>query len=639
MESLPLILSLAMMVDAQSSAVSPPGLFARENLVAWCIVPFDAKRRTPEARVEMLKRLGFKKYAYDWRNEHLPTFEREIVALNKNGIELTAVWFPASLNADAKTILSALNKHNVKTQLWVTMGGGGAAKSADEQRRKVAEHARSIRLIANAAAEIGCTVALYNHGSWFGEPENQIEIIEALKLSNVGIVYNFHHGHNHLDRFPALLKKMQPYLVALNLNGMVKNGDAIGRKILPLGQGDLDLGLLKTIAASGYRGPIGILGHTNDDAEERLKDNLNGLDWLLPQLEGKAAGPRPKPRTPIASAPSVPPDPRGYVCFRAESPITIDGKLDEASWASAPWSEMFVDIEGDAKLKPRWRTHMKMLWDDRFLYIAAEMEEQHLWATLTQHDEVIFQDHDFEVFLDPDGDNQNYCELELNAKNTTWDLLLTKPYRDGGRAVNGWEIAGLKTAVRLDGTLNDPRDTDRGWTVEIAWPWTGLKELTSATVPPRDGDQWRINFSRVEWDMEIAGRKYQKVKGRPEHNWVWSPQGVIDMHRPERWGYLQFSTAKVGSVAFRPDPDRRVRDQLHRIYDAQREHCTKTGTYADSLEALKLNAGEFPKELRIERTWSTFEAQSPSTGDPRTRWVISQDSWIRNVGPSPPRNP
>src|SRR5215211_2269729 len=129
MESLPLVLSLAMMVDAQSSASSPPGLFARENLVAWCIVPFDAKRRTPEARVEMLKRLGFKNYAYDWRDEHLPTFEGEIIALKKNDIDLTAVWFPASLNADAKTILSALNKHKVKTQLWVTMSGGAAAKS------------------------------------------------------------------------------------------------------------------------------------------------------------------------------------------------------------------------------------------------------------------------------------------------------------------------------------------------------------------------------------------------------------------------------------------------------------------------------------------------------------------------------
>ena len=101
--------------------------------------------------------------------------------------------------------------------------------------------------------------------------------------------------------------------------------------------------------------------------------------------------------------------------------------------------------------------------------------------------------------------------------------------------------------MHLDGTLNDPRDVDRGWTVEIAWPWKGLRELTSVPVPPVDGDQWRVNFSRVEWDTEIVDGKYRKIKGRPEHNWVWSPQGVIDMHRPERWGYVQFSTEKPGS--------------------------------------------------------------------------------------------
>ena len=160
--------------------------------------------------------------------------------------------------------------------------------------------------LADEARKIGCSLALYNHGGWFGEPENQIAIIERLKArgsANVGMVYNLHHGHDHLDRLPTLLAKAMPYLMAVNLNGMDPGGDRIGRKILPLGQGSLDLELLRTIAASGYRGPIGILGHTMDDAEERLQDNLDGLDWLLPQLEGRPAGPRPRPRT------SVPPRP------------------------------------------------------------------------------------------------------------------------------------------------------------------------------------------------------------------------------------------------------------------------------------------------------------------------------------------
>ena len=208
------------------------------------------------------------------------------------------------------------------------------------------------------------------------------------------------------------------------------------------------------------------------------------------------------------------PHPKGYVCYRTTSPITIDGALADAAWDAAPWTDAFVDIEGDKQPKPRFRTRVKMLWDDEALYIAAELEEPHVWATLTEHDSVIFHDNDFEVFLDPDGDNHLYGELELNALNTTWDLLLTKPYKDGGKAVNAWEITGLKTAVKINGTLNDPRDKDTGWTLEIKWPWKGLKELSGVAMPPKDGDQWRINFSRVEWDIEIVGRQVSKGEGQ-----------------------------------------------------------------------------------------------------------------------------
>src|SRR5262249_4340572 len=319
------------------------------------------------------------------------------------------------------------------------------------------------------------------------------------------------------------------------------------------------------------------------------------------------------------------PHPKGYVCYRAPSPIVIDGDLKDAAWAAAPWTDAFVDIEGDKQPKPRFRTRVKMLWDDDALYIAAELEEPHIWATLTEHDSVIFHDNDFEVFLDPDGDNHLYGELELNALNTTWDLLLTKPYRDGGKAVNAWEITGLKTAVKIDGTLNDPRDKDTGWTVEIKWPWKGLKELAAVPMPPKDGDQWRINFSRVEWDTEIIDGKYRKVKDRPEHNWVWSPPGVIDMHRPERWGYLQFSTAKPGTAEFRPDPEWGPRDLLHRVYYAQRIYRAKNGKYTTAVADLGLkDVGS----LGLEATRSGFEASVSTNGASRTHWKITQDGRI-----------
>jgi Xylose isomerase-like TIM barrel len=278
-------------------AETPRDPFQRQNLMAWCVVPFDGKNRGPEDRVAVLKKLGFVHYAYDWRDAHLPSFERELAALKKANITLDAVWFPASLDKNAKFFLEKLEQHKIQTQLWVTMNGGSVTATPEEQAKRVKQHADAIRPIAEAAAKIGCSVGLYNHGGWFGEPENQIAIIDALKLKNVGIVYNLHHGHDHLDRFASLLKAMKPYLYALNLNGMVKNGDKVGKKILPLGQGDEDLRLLKIIRASGYAGPIGIIGHTQDDVEERLRDNLDGLDWLVPQLNGSKPTPRPTPRT------------------------------------------------------------------------------------------------------------------------------------------------------------------------------------------------------------------------------------------------------------------------------------------------------------------------------------------------------
>jgi putative heme-binding domain-containing protein len=290
-------------VRAQSPANSEK-LFARDNLVAWCIVPFDAKKRGPEDRVAMLKKLGFTRYAYDWRAEHLPTFDRELQLLQANGIRLQAVWFPAQLDADARTILDLLRKHRIKTELWITMADPAPGKG---QADKVAAAVKVLEPIAREAARLDCRVGLYNHGNWFGEPENELAILDALKFPNVGLVYNLHHGHDHLARFPAVLAKMLPHLYCLNLNGMTRKGDQDGMKILPLGTDDHDLTLLRTIRDSGYRGPLGILGHTQDDAEARLHDNLDGFDWLVARLNGNNSLPRPRPRTPVPPAAARPP--------------------------------------------------------------------------------------------------------------------------------------------------------------------------------------------------------------------------------------------------------------------------------------------------------------------------------------------
>jgi len=232
-------------------------------------------------------------------------------------------------------------------------------------------------------------------------------------------------------------------------------------------------------------------------------------------------------------------EPNRYTCRQASGPIKIDGRLNDAAWRRAPWTSRFVDIEGSKKPLPRFHTRAKMLWDDQFFYVTAELEEPDVWGTLTEHDAVIFRDNDFEVFLWPPGIGRSYFEFEINALNTGWDLFLPKPYREGGKADNSWEIPGLRTAVHVDGTLNLPGDRDRGWSVEIAFPWSGFGSRASVK-PPRSGEEWRINFSRVEWLTDVEQGRYRKIPGKKEDNWVWSPQGVINMHVPDQWGYVRF---------------------------------------------------------------------------------------------------
>jgi hypothetical protein len=287
--------------------------------------------------------------------------------------------------------------------------------------------------------------------------------------------------------------------------------------------------------------------------------------------------------------------PRRYVCYRPPSPLNIDGRIDDVGWAAAAWSEAFIDIEGDGGQRPRFRTRVKMLWDDEYFYVAAEMEEPDVWATLAERDAVIFRDNDFEIFIDPDGDTHAYAEIEVNAIGTVWDLMLLKPYRDGGPAIDAWDITGLKLGVDVRGTVNRPGDRDGGWTVEIAMPWKILREAAPEHRAPKAGDRWRVNFSRVQWQVEVANDGYTKrlkpgtKDPLPENNWVWSAQGAINMHMPERWGYVQFSSVIAGgrTEPFVEDPNERVKWALRRLYYRQRRFHDANGGYAASLDALQ----------------------------------------------------
>ena len=219
---------------------------------------------------------------------------------------------------------------------------------------------------------------------------------------------------------------------------------------------------------------------------------------------------------------------RSYDCFRTTGPVRIDGKLTEPDWQAAPLSAPFVDIRGvDFKPAPTKQTYMKMLWDDDCLYIAGIIEEDDVTASLTERDAIIFKDNDFEVFLDPDGDGKFYFEFECNAYATLMDLILDKPYSQGGNFFLPWDCKGVRVKVHVDGKINDAKKADKGWTVEWAIPFASL---AIGFDNPKKYNPWRIDFSRVEW----------LVREGPEENWVWNPTGEVDMHLPDRWGYVKF---------------------------------------------------------------------------------------------------
>ena len=248
--------------------------------------------------------------------------------------------------------------------------------------------------------------------------------------------------------------------------------------------------------------------------------------------------------------------PRRYLCQRIDSPIMIDGTLTDPAWANVPWTDDFLDITGDSALKPYFRTRAKMAWDDDYFYVGAELEEPHVWGTITEKNAVMFEDNDFEVFIDPDCDGLNYYEFEINALGTIWELSLPKPYGEGGVPILGCNLDGLKSKVHVRGNINDPSSKDQGWSVEIAFPWAGLRKYHSkGEVPPVPGDLWKLNFSRVQWQHKVIDGNYVRIsphgtpiaeslnpeeQDHPENNWVWSPQGAVNMHLPERWGEVEF---------------------------------------------------------------------------------------------------
>jgi hypothetical protein len=310
--------------------------------------------------------------------------------------------------------------------------------------------------------------------------------------------------------------------------------------------------------------------------------------------------------------------PKSYTLYHTVTPLKIDGELTERSWTDAPWTDYFIDIEGEQKPAPAYKTRVKMLWDDQYLYIAAEMQEPHLWANKQIPGDVIFRDNVFKIFIDPNNDMNDDFEIQINPNNLMLFLVMNKPYRDGGSPLTGWVPIGLQSGVRLHGTLNNPADTDSGWVAEVAIP------LASLNFNPRDAKRntgFRINYLRTGWDFTVQNNAYAKAldaAGRPlpPHYAVWSPQGQINMHMPERWAYTVFSleppsTKNTGGFSL-PYTEKQ-REYLWLTYYKQKEWLKKNKIYTTSARDLGIPETDLlidglKNKLILETTSKTFVA-------------------------------
>ncbi|HTE10531.1 MAG TPA: TIM barrel protein [Chitinophagaceae bacterium] len=274
-------------VAEHNRAITKAGrVFSRENLVAWCIVPYDTTKRTPALRAKMLNKLGITKFAYDWREEHIASAGDEMDTMGQHHIKLQGFWMPygpnPSFNKHYNDIMEQLEKRAIKTQLWWSYGSSDEGLKNKSQDEKIKYVGDMVKIMAARASGIGCTVGLYNHNGWFGEPENMLAILAYVNMKNVGIVYNFNHAEDQVDRFPEFFPKILPHLIALNIAGL-KNGKP--GKIVPVGQGDSEQEMIRIIAESSYNGPVGIINEdTHPDAETGLTMNMDGLKKILQSL-------------------------------------------------------------------------------------------------------------------------------------------------------------------------------------------------------------------------------------------------------------------------------------------------------------------------------------------------------------------
>ena len=295
-----------------------------------------------------------------------------------------------------------------------------------------------------------------------------------------------------------------------------------------------------------------------------------------------------------------------YAAYQCEQDceIEIDGLLNESSWLRQEWISDFGDIINRQNNAPFYETKAKIKWDENYIYFGIEVYDSNIWATIKTRDSVLFLENIVEIFLDPNGDTHNYYEIEINALGTLWDLMMTKPYRDGGRGISSWEAKGMKLAIAIDGTLNNGNDTDQKWGIELAIP---ISEIQSDIKLTR-GSHMRMTLTRVQWPISFKDGRYQTETSTPYY-WTWAPQKEMTFHEPENWGYLYFIGGNDRLDMFLKNDAKTEYTKyiLREVYYSQHSFKKKNGYFTNKRDQLLLN-DRITENIQLFTTPSFFEA-------------------------------
>lgn len=326
----------------------------------------------------------------------------------------------------------------------------------------------------------------------------------------------------------------------------------------------------------------------------------------------------------IVEKPAIPFSPHHYNCQWGDS-ITIDGIITEPDWIAAPWSNDFLDIMGTLRPVPKFPTRFKMLRDNQYLYLAMEITATDIQDILSSTDTLNKANDAVSLFIDPNGDTHDYYEFEISPAGITNDYIYTMPPRDKGKKLQSWSPEGKLMAVKVYGTINNSSDSDYRWNIELALP---IDALAGADCHVTDSATWRINIlRRAGYTQKL--NSIADPNNRPD-NWVWSPQGVDDIHYPEMWGYLHFTSPVSGRPAGSPahEADSDVYWKLRTLYYAQRVYATKNGAYSADVQELRSVGYEpYSTDPAIVITANGYEASMKSIISGRL-WIISENGRI-----------